>query len=75
MTARYWTAEELDAMAGAYYRACHQDDCSDPWETLPDWRRWRHRRAVRALLAERERIVDEQMTAFRARRTRSVRVA
>ena len=73
--ATLYRTDELDRMARAYYEGNHNDDCSEPWETLPTWRRQRHYRGVRALLAERERIVDEQMTAFRARRTRSVRVA
>lgn len=71
---RDWSREELDAMGAAYYGGLHLNDYSGPWETLPDYQKAKHRRGVRALLDELERIEVVHLASHRQQRRNTIAV-
>lgn len=71
---RDWSREELDAMGAAYYGGLHANDYSGPWETLPDYQKAKHRRGVRALLDELERIEVVHLARHRQQRRNTIAI-
>ena len=73
MSERY-TAAELERMGRVAYAEARAGIACEPYDELPDWRRFRWRRAALAAVREAQAIDAERRDAWKAARRTTRRV-
>lgn len=74
MSERY-TIDELERMGRAVYATAREGIACEPYDSLPDWRRFRWRRAALAAARIAAEIDAERREQWRAGRRNTVRAA